>query len=203
MADGGTIQAANEVALTHGVSLTRVLALVKEARAKGLTLPVVLMGYYNPILAYGEARLATDCASVGVDGFIVVDLPPEHAATFVGHCDANGLGHIPLVAPTTDPARMPSIAASASGFIYCVSVTGVTGARDALPVDLTEFLGRVKAAAGDKPIAVGFGLSTRQHVDAAGKLADGVVMGSAIVRALEGGGVEGMKKFVASVAPTR
>ena len=205
MADGGTIQIANHRALEQNVSLHDVLGMVKEARTKGgVTVPIVLMGYYNPILAYGESKLTADAAEAGVDGFIVVDLPPEHAGPFVTLCDTHGLAYVPLAAPTTDDSRFETIAKVAKGFLYCVSVTGVTGARTELPPDLPEFLARVRKHVGQEtPVAVGFGLSTKEHVAAVGSFADGVVMGSAVIRALEAGGVEGMKTFLKGVVPQR
>lgn len=205
LADGGTIQKANEVALKNGISLRAVLRLVAEARAGGVTVPIVLMGYLNPILAYGQEALAKDAKTAGVDGFIVVDLPPEDARKpggFLGACDSQGLGLVPLVAPTTAAERLPAIAAVARGFVYCVSVTGVTGARTELPADLSAFVDRVKGAVGSAaPVAVGFGLSTLEHAQAVGKVADGVVMGSAVIKAIESGGVEGMAAFLRSVVP--
>lgn len=201
LADGGTIQKANEVALHNNVSLRMVLDFVRQARAAGVTVPIVLMGYYNPILAYGESVLAKDAAAAGVDGFIVVDLPPEDATTFVTACDAHGLGYIPLAAPTSTDARLKSIGAVARGFLYCVSVTGVTGARSSLPPDLAAFVQRLRTHVPPSvPLAVGFGLSTREHVQEVAKLGvDGVVMGSAIVKALEAGGVPAMTEFLKSV----
>jgi tryptophan synthase alpha subunit len=146
------------------------------------------------------AALTAECKSVGVDGFIVVDLLPEDAGPFLTHCQANGLAFVPLVAPTTPVERLPLIASVASAFIYCVSVTGVTGARTELPTDLADFLARVRAHT-DIPLAVGFGLSTPAHVASVGKLADGVVMGSAIVRALETGGVPALETLLEEVVP--
>lgn len=202
LADGGTIAKANQGALDNGVSLAWVLSTVKAARAAGVTVPVVLMGYVNPILAYGEARLCADAAAAGVDGFIVVDLLPEDAKSFTAQCDVHGLAFIPLVAPTTAADRLPGVTACAKAFIYCVSVTGVTGARSELPADLPDFLARVKAAAPPgTPLAVGFGLSTRAHVEAVGGMAEGVVMGSAIVRALEDGGVAKLTQLLTDVIP--
>jgi tryptophan synthase alpha subunit len=200
LADGGTIQKANEVALANGVTLHDVLDMVRAARAGGLTVPVVLMGYYNPFLRYGEAALTTDAAAAGVDGFIVVDLPCEDAGDFLAQCDRTGLAFVPLVASTTETARLPKIAEVARGFVYCVSVTGVTGARSELPPDLPDFLARIRAHI-PLPLAVGFGLSTREQAVAVGGLADGVVMGSAIVRAVESGGVEGLTAFLRAVIP--
>ena len=189
------------MALGHGVSLQDCLTFVADARAAGLTAPVVLMGYINPVLAYGEARLVADAAAAGVDGFIVVDLLPEDAGRFVGHCASAGLAFVPLVAPTTPDARLPLVASVASAFVYCVSVTGVTGARTELPPDLDAFLRRVRAHV-KVPLAVGFGLSTPAHVKAVGGLAEGVVMGSAIVRAMEEG-AGALEALLKEVVPAR
>ncbi len=200
LADGGTIAKANQGALENGITMGKTLDLIREARAAGLKTPIVLMGYINPILAYGMEKLTADCKSVGVDGFIVVDLLPEDAGPFLVHCRSNDLAFIPLVAPTTPAARLPLIASVASAFIYCVSVTGVTGSRTELPADLADFIARVRAQT-KVPLAVGFGLSTAAHVASVGKLADGVVMGSAIVRALEEGGVPALEKLLKEVIP--
>jgi tryptophan synthase len=201
LADGGTIAKASEGALKNGVSLAWTLGAVREAREKGLQTPIVLMGYINPILAYGQAKLVADAAAAGVDGFIVVDLLPEDAGGFLAHCGAAGLAFVPLVAPTTPDARLPLIASAASAFVYCVSVTGVTGARTELPPDLADFLRRVRAHV-KQPLAVGFGLSTPAHVAAVGGLAEGVVMGSAIVRAMEEGG-GALVKLLKEVVPPK
>jgi tryptophan synthase alpha subunit len=200
MADGGTIQKANQVALENGFTLEDCIAAVRDARAAGLTVPVVFMGYYNPFLQYGQERLVRDCAAAGVDGFIIVDLPPEDAGDFIASCDAGGLAFVPLVAPTTAMERFEKVAAHARGFVYCVSVTGVTGARTELPADLSTLLANVKARVA-LPVAVGFGISTREHVEAVGRLADGVVMGSAVVAQLAAGGVPALKAFLATVVP--
>ena len=200
MADGGTIQKANQVALEAGVTLGDCLAYVRAARDRGLTVPVVLMGYYNPFLQFGHARLVAAAAAAGADGFIVVDLPPEDAGDFVAACDAGALAFVPLVAPTTAMERFERVAASARGFVYCVSVTGVTGARADLPVDLPALLAAIKARVA-LPVAVGFGVSTRAHVDAVGRIADGVVIGSAIVAALGRGGIPELKAFLEGVVP--
>jgi len=202
MADGGTIAKANHVALANGVTLAWTLDAVRAARAAGVRAPVVLMGYLNPLLAYGAA-LAADAAAAGVAGFIVVDLPPDDAGPLRGALAGAGLALVPLVAPTTADARLARIGAAAASFVYCVSVTGVTGARADLPPDLGAFVARVRAGIPRAPLAVGFGLSTRAHVDAVAKIADGVVMGSAIVRALEKGGVPELEKLLADVVPPR
>jgi tryptophan synthase len=198
LADGGVIQKANQLALTNGVHLGDCIAAVREARSKGLTVPVVLMGYYNPFLRYGEGKLVDECAEAGVNGFIVVDLPLEECASFLSHCDRKELAFVPLVAPTTEESRLAKIAAVGRGFVYCVSVTGVTGARTELPTDLADFVARVKAHI-KLPVAVGFGISTRAQVESVGKVADGVVMGSAIVTKLQTEGVEGLRAFLTAL----
>ena len=200
MADGSVIQRSNQIALETGFSLSDCIAAVKNARAKGLTIPVVFMGYYNPFMQYGDERLAADCADAGVDGFIIVDLPPEDASSFIDVCDKNGLAFVPLIAPTTSMDRFEKVASRAKGFVYCVSVMGVTGARSELPPELPSFLANVKSRVS-VPIAVGFGVSTREQVDRVGRLADGVVMGSAIVTKLEKEGIEGLKAFLRDVVP--
>ena len=202
LADGGTIQRSSHVALTeNNVTFADCLAYVRDARAAGLQAPIIVMGYYNPFLQYGEVRTVADAKAAGIDGFIVVDLQPEGGAKdeFLGACRDHGLAFVPLVAPTSTEARLRTIAAAsaapASGaYIYCVSVAGVTGARKDLPPDLGEFLARVRAAFGADgracpPLAVGFGLSTQAHVAGVRALGgDGAVMGSAVIKALDAGG---------------
>jgi tryptophan synthase len=195
LADGSTIQEANEAAVAAGITVADCIAFVGAARAAGLTVPVVMMGYYNPFMQYGEARLAADCAAAGVDGFIVVDLPPEAAGTFRAATETHALAMVPLVAPTTTDARMCQIAAIASGYVYCVSVTGVTGQRSELPPDLASFIGRCRAAFA-VPLAVGFGLSTNAHVKTVGTMADGAVMGSRVVRTAGAAGTGNAAKAV-------
>lgn len=187
LADGATIEAANMVALKGGVTLAIAMQYVKDARAAGLTVPVILMGYYNPFLAYGEKELMLNCVDVGVDGFIVVDLPCEAAIDFRELAFASNLAWIPLVAPVTSDERMAMLAKISSGYIYCVALTGVTGARSALPDDLPQYLARCRKAFS-QPLAVGFGLSSRQHLLDVGKLADAAVMGSQVVKVITAGG---------------
>lgn len=201
LADGGTIQKANQLALENGVTLKDCIGFVREARSKGLTVPVLFMGYLNPFMRYGERKVAEDCAAAGVDGFIIVDLPCEHASTFVEACDAHGLGFIPLVAPTTMVERLDSIAKVARGFVYCVSVTGVTGSRSELPVDLSAMIAQVRSKI-PLPVAVGFGISTREQVLSIGKLADGVIVGSAIVSKVQTEGIAGLRAFLADIVPS-
>ncbi|CAM9828625.1 unnamed protein product, partial [Ectocarpus fasciculatus] len=183
-ADGATIQATNQIALKNKVTLGDCLDYVRDARAKGLTAPVVLMGYLNPFLAYGLDKLMKDAQEAGADGFVVVDLLPDEAHDFVTKCRANELSFVPLVSPTTTDDRMPYVASAADSFVYCVSVAGVTGARSGLPADLKDFVGRVRAAT-DKPLSVGFGISSKEQVQEVAGIADGVVVGSAFMNAVD------------------
>jgi len=184
-ADGATIQHTNQVAIKGGTSeLPQCLAMVKAARDLGLTVPVVLMGYFNPFFQYGVEKLCQDTKEAGADGFIVVDLPPEEGMALNAACLATGLSNIPLVAPTSSDKRIASLCHMASTFLYCVSVTGVTGARDALPDDLEAFVERVRSKT-DLPLAVGFGISNPAMVQGVANMADGVVVGSAILKAMD------------------
>ena len=183
-ADGATIQKANEVALSHGVTLQSCINMVSLARTKGLTVPVVLMGYYNPFLAYDLDKLMDDSKNAGIDGFIVVDLPPEEGSTFVSKASSKGLSYIPLVSPTTTNERIAYLSSNAGSFMYCVSVTGVTGARGDLPSDLKSFVDRVRENS-NAPLAVGFGISTPEQVAEVSRVAEGVVVGSAIISAID------------------
>mmetsp|Transcript_20423 Transcript_20423/g.47875 ORF Transcript_20423/g.47875 Transcript_20423/m.47875 type:complete len:951 (+) Transcript_20423:58-2910(+) len=185
-ADGPAIQRTVRVALAHDppVSLAECIAFVKTARSQGLRVPVVLMGYLNPLLAYGQTALMVDFAAAGGDGFIVVDLPPEEGASFIAECRANKLAFVPLVTPATTNERIASLATVADGFLYCVSLTGVTGARSNLPPELPQFIKRVRDNS-NVPLAVGFGVSTADHVAEIAGFADGVVVGSAICRAVD------------------
>jgi len=184
-ADGATIQHTNQVAIKGGTSeLPQCLAMVTKAREMGLTVPVVLMGYFNPFYQYGVEKLCQDTKSAGADGFIVVDLPPEEGIALNAACLQHGLSNIPLVAPTSSDTRIASLCNMASTFMYCVSVTGVTGAREALPDDLEDFVERVRAQT-DLPLAVGFGISNPDMVQGVANMADGVVVGSAILKAMD------------------
>ena len=185
LADGPVVQRATQIALQQGATVAKCLAAVAELRRRGVTIPLVLMGYYNPLLAYGLPRLAEDAAQAGADGFIVPDLPPEEA----GELEAALAGAptpLPLVrfiAPTTTPERVPVITAGAKGFIYVVSLTGVTGVREALPVGLADFIARIRALTNSQvPLAVGFGIATPEQGRTVGALADGIIVGSAVVK---------------------
>lgn len=182
LADGPTIQHSTQIALDQGMTMRGCLDLVAQARARGVRQPLMLMGYINPLLAYGLERYAQDAAAAGADGLIVPDLPVEEAPPLEAACRANGLALVYLVAPTSTPERVAELAARTSGFLYLVSVTGVTGARDNLSSGLAEFVARVRAVART-PLAVGFGIATPQQAQAVARLADGVIIGSALIHA--------------------
>jgi tryptophan synthase alpha chain len=183
LADGPVIQKATQIALEKGVTTLQVLAAVRELRQRGVTIPLILMGYYNPILAYGLKKFVRDAAAAGADGFIIPDLPPEEADEFVGALRAASLPLVTMLAPTTPAARMETIARHAQGFIYLVSVTGITGARTGLPEGLAELIARVREHTS-VPVCVGFGIGTPEQAQAVGALADGVIVGSACVRTI-------------------
>ena len=181
LADGATIQRASHHALGQGVTVAVCLDVAKRLRQRGLRIPLLLMGYYNPVLAYGVEAFARDAVGAGADGLIMVDLPPEEALPVQTACAAHGLDLIYLLAPTSSEQRIALVAAQASGFLYCVSVAGVTGARRDLSPDLAGFLARVRRHTS-LPLAVGFGISHAEHVRAVAELgADAAVIGSAII----------------------
>jgi tryptophan synthase alpha chain len=184
MADGPVIQRAAERALQHHVSLVQVLAMVREFRGQDSKTPVVLMGYLNPIEVMGYARFAEDAAAAGVDGVLTVDLPPEEAGDFRAALRAHGLDAIFLLAPTSPAERITLISAAASGFIYYVSLRGVTGASH---LDLGEVAARLKTirAGTDLPVGVGFGIGTPEAAARVAAFADAVIVGSAIVKRME------------------
>jgi tryptophan synthase alpha chain len=183
LADGVTNQLAYGEALAQGVNVETILGIARDIRREHITVPLLLMGYANPLFAMGAERFIQAAREAGVDGLIIVDLPPEEAGTLARLARSAGLHMVYLLAPTSTPERLAAVASEASGFIYCVSVTGVTGARDALPEELPAFLQRVRACS-DLPLAVGFGISTRAHVEAVGRIADAAIVGSAFVQAV-------------------
>ncbi|CAG1065410.1 tryptophan synthase alpha chain [uncultured bacterium] len=182
MADGPTIQASYERAVKGGVHLTDVLKLVSEVR-KESQVPLVLFGYYNPIFNYGLKKFAKDAAAAGADGVLIVDLPPEESDELKSELDKNGVDLIFLLTPTSDEKRMRLVASKASGFIYFVSVTGVTGARASVSADVHKYVKRVRKYT-DLPLGVGFGISTPQQAKEVCKSADAAVVGSAIVNVI-------------------
>jgi len=182
-ADGPVIQAASQRALEGGATLAKILAIIAALR-RTCAIPIVLFGYYNPILSYGPDRFAADAAASGVDGILVVDLPPEEAGELRRYTDKAGLAFITLVAPTTDPARARKILRGATGFVYYISVTGVTGTAVPRPDDIRRDVERLRELT-PLPVAVGFGISTPEQAAAIAPLADGVVIGSALVRLID------------------
>jgi tryptophan synthase alpha chain len=185
MADGPAIQAGNIRALGAGISLRKLLAIVSDFRARDADTPLILMGYVNPILAYGPDRFATDARGAGLDGVILVDLPPEEADEMLPALNASGLHLVRLATPTTDAARLPAVLEGASGFLYYVAVAGITGANSAEAADIAEAVARLKSATS-LPVAVGFGVKTPAQAAAIAAHADAVVVGSAIVDLIGG-----------------
>lgn len=192
LADGPTIQRSTQVALAGGMTVGRCLQAVRDLRMRGIETPFLLMGYINPALAFGLERYAREAAEAGADGFIVPDLPPDEAGEVSAHCERQGLGLVFLVAPNSTPERIELVVERSNPFVYLVSLTGVTGARTDLPANLATFIDKVATFnPGGKPLAIGFGIATGEQAAAVGKVADGVIVGSALVdvvaRAIEAG----------------
>jgi tryptophan synthase alpha chain len=183
LADGAVIQAATQIALENGTTVKRCLGAVRELRARGVDQPMLLMGYVNPIIAYGMERFVIDAQAAGADGLIVPDLPPEEGTALTALCACEGLALVYFLAPTSGAERIALVAQQASGFIYVVSLTGITGARAELPPGLTEFIARVRQHAGGVPLVMGFGISKPEHARRMHELVDGFIVGSAMVRA--------------------
>jgi len=183
MADGPIIQAAGQRALKAGATLRGTLAMVREFRAGDAATPVILMGYLNPILSYGVEKFCADAAAAGVDGLIVVDLPSEEADLLAGHAAREAIDIIRLVAPTTDEARLPLVLAGSSGFVYYVSITGITGTRSATGVELGAAIPRVRRFT-DLPIAIGFGVRTPEQAAEVVRIADAAVVASSLIASL-------------------
>jgi len=180
MADGPAVQASSLRALKSGADMGRTLELVKKFRKTDGKTPIILMGYFNPIHAYGAARFTRDAAAAGADGLIVVDLPPEEDEVLRLPAQAQGLDIIRLATPTSDAARLTTILDGASGFLYYVSITGVTGTKNFDSTAVSAAVGRIRMATS-LPVAVGFGVKTPEHAAQIAKIADAVVVGSAIV----------------------
>ncbi|MBL8133685.1 MAG: tryptophan synthase subunit alpha [Anaerolineae bacterium] len=195
LADGPVIQAATQRALENGVTVRKCLEAVRTLRDQGVAQPMLMMGYLNPILAYGADRFIEDAKAAGADGVIIPDLPPEEAAELSAACDRHSMGLIFFLAPTSRPERIPLVAERTRGFIYVVSLTGVTGERNHLSAELETFIARVRAHSADVPLVMGFGISTPEHARRVSGLVDGFIVGSALVRA----GAQGVEA-VASLA---
>jgi tryptophan synthase alpha chain len=181
LADGPVIQKATQVALEHGITVKKSLAAVAELRKRGVAIPLILMGYFNPMLAYGLEKFVSDARDAGADGFIVPDLPLEEGAEFEAL-----VGDMPLIqmlAPTSPNERMESIARNAKGFIYLVSVTGITGERTSLAQGLGDLIATVREHTS-VPVCVGFGIGTPEQAKEVGQMADGVIVGTACVRTI-------------------
>lgn len=188
VADGPVIQAAAQRSLKQGTDLTAILGMIASLRDR-MDIPIVLFGYYNPIFAYGPEQFACRAQSAGVDGILVVDLPPEESAELRKHTDRAGIDFISLIAPTTPPKRMSMIADRATGFLYYVSITGVTGTEKPLASRVGEDMTRIRNITR-MPVVAGFGISTPEQAAVIAPLADGIVIGSAIVRLIEEHGEE-------------
>jgi len=207
MADGPAIQAAGLRALKSGQRMTRTLQIVREFRKEDNETPIVLMGYYNPIYIYGNERFLADAKAAGVDGLIVVDLPPEEDEELCLPALKIGLNFIRLATPTTDDRRLPKVLTNTSGFVYYVSITGITGAAAPDTARVTAAVARIKRHT-KLPVAVGFGVKTAEHARAIAEGADGVVVGSALVEALRqsldanGKAVSGTVKAVTALVST-
>ena len=203
LADGPTIQRASYRALRQGVTLRRCLEVCHQLRLMGVQMPMVLMGYYNPVLSYGIEVFAKDAAAAGIDGLIVADLPPEEADPVREACAKKNMALIALLAPTSTDERIARACQGASGFIYCVSLTGVTGAREHLPPGVFQLLQRVRHHT-DLPLAVGFGVSRHEHIQALGQYAEAAIVGSALINVLDtapdGQKVEEACRFISRLA---
>ena len=185
MADGPTVQHSSQVSLQNGTKLVNCIALIGRLRAAGVSVPILLMGYYNPLVRYGVERFVADSAAAGVDGFIIPDLSVEESDLLFEACQKHGRDLVFMVAPTSTDAVVGGVASRASGFIYCVSVKGVTGARSEMSGSLPEYLDRIRTRT-DVPLVVGFGVSRPEHVSDVGQHADGVIIASALMDYLNG-----------------
>lgn len=192
LADGAVIQAATQIALENGTTVKACLGAVRELRSRGVEQPMLMMGYLNPLIAYGLERFVMDAKAAGADGLIVPDLPPEEGATLAALCAREGVALVFFLAPTSGAERIALVAQQASGFIYVVSLTGVTGTRTDLPPGLTAFIERVRQHADNVPLVMGFGISKPEHARRMNDLVDGFIVGSAMVRA-GGQGVEAVR----------
>ena len=181
IADGPTIQAATQIALENGVTVRQCLDAVRQLRAKGILQPMLMMGYANPLLAYGPDAFVRDARQAGADGLIVPDLPPEEAGMFSESCAREGMAQVCFVAPTSNEERVRMAATHATGFIYVVSLTGITGARDELPAYVKDYIAWLRTRT-DKKLVMGFGISTPQHARQLKGLVDGFIVASALLR---------------------
>lgn len=198
LADGPIIQAATQKALENGVTVRKCLEAVRTLRGRGVHQPMLMMGYVNPMLAYGAERFVQDARAAGVDGLIIPDLPPEEADQFVTFCHREGLALVFFLAPTSSTFRIDRVAEQATGFIYVVSVTGITGVRAELPSDLRDYIARLRART-TMPLVLGFGISSPDHARMLKGLVDGFIVASALIRAAG----EGIDRAVALAGDIR
>lgn len=199
LADGPVIQHSTQIALENGMTTAKCLDGVRRLRKNGIEIPLLLMGYFNPIFSYGVKRFVSDAAEAGADGFIIPDLPLEESAEMESECAARDLAYIFMLTPTSTDERIKKVAQRAKGFVYLVSVAGVTGERKNMASNLGDFVSRVKAVVG-VPVAVGFGISTAAHAREVGSIADGVIIGTAVIKAAsESNPVEGVRRFIREV----
>ena len=202
LAEGTTVQKTSFRALEGGINTRACLDAVRRLRRAGLEAPIAFMGYYNPYLRYGMDAFVADAAGAGVDGLIVADLPTEESGPLRELCEEQGMHLIPLLAPTSTDKRIAQACQDAKGFIYCVGLTGVTGARREMQSGVEALVGRIRRHT-DLPVLVGFGVSRREHVESIGRFADGAVVGSALLdaidRAPEGTAVQAARDFVAAL----
>lgn len=199
LADGPTIQTATYTALTQGTTVADCLAMTRTLREAGVRQPFCAMTYVNPLMAYGMQRFVADAVASGIDGLIVPDLPPEEASELEQACRSAGLATIYLLAPTSTDERIQLVARHATGFIYLVSVTGITGARSELPPDLADFVRRVRRRT-ELPLAVGFGIGSAAQAAAVAQIADGVIVGSALVKLAGERSVDAVRALGAELA---
>jgi tryptophan synthase alpha chain len=184
IADGPTVQRSGQRAIDNGFTPAHAFSTVETLRSQGIDTPIIFMGYYNPVFAYGLDAYVAECARAGVDGLIIPDLPPEESDPLLEACIKHQVHLIYLLAPTSTPERVEAVLQRANGFIYVVAATGITGARTEFQAGLADYVARVRRHA-DLPLAIGFGISTRAHVVEAEKLADGIICGSALIDRLE------------------
>lgn len=184
IADGPTIQVSSEIALRNGVTLQKTLELAKKIR-KQSDVPLVLMGYANPVYAYGLEKFLATCSNIGIDGTIIADLPLEESEEYRTFASKHNIATIFLAAPTTSNERLTELDNASTGFLYCVSVTGVTGERQELAKQSEEFLQRARAVVKKNPLLVGFGIATPDDARNVAKLSDGIIIGSALIKLIQ------------------
>lgn len=197
LADGPTIQYSSERAIKKNVTIQDAFALVRRLRQKGCRIPIIFFGYFNPVFSYGTKDFARDARNAGVDGLIIPDLPPEEEAEFQKACRKQNLQRVQLVAPTTRDRRAKMLVGKSQGFIYYVSLRGVTGARKAIPADLKAHLAKLKRMTS-KPVLAGFGISTPEQAKNISRMSDGVIVGSAVIEHLKRG-VPAAERFIEKI----